>query len=88
MTGGRRGSEKNVHSEPSGSRFEMKCRSSNTINDPSSIVGSTTPHAVHPITAIAPSSFSAQIFARCVTRFDNRTWPAPCRETCRASTPA
>jgi hypothetical protein len=28
------------------------------------------------------------MFARCATWFDNRTWPAPWRDTCATSLPA
>ena len=50
--------------------------------------GSTAPQAVQPITAVAPSSRSAQMLARWVTWLESRTWPAPWRETCSTSTPA
>ena len=77
-----------VHSEPSGRRLEVECRSSNTTSDPSSRLASTAPHAVHPITAVASSSLSAQILARWATWFERRTCAEPWRETCTTSTPA
>ena len=66
----------------------MKWRSSKTTSEPSSSDGSTAPQAVQPTTAVAPSSFNAQMFARCVTWLESRTWPGPCREACSVCTPA
>ena len=47
---------------------------------PSSRPGSIAPQAVQPITAVAPSSFSAQTLARWVTWFETRTCSGPWRE--------
>jgi hypothetical protein len=65
-----------VHSSPSASRFARKCRSSNTISDPSGTDLSTAPHTVTAIAQSAPSSFSAAMFGRWRTWFESRWWPS------------
>jgi len=79
---------KNVHSEPSGRRFDGKCRSSKQTSDPSSAAASTAPQTVTARTPVAPSDFSAAMFARCATWFESRGWPGPWREMCITSTPS